>query len=175
MKQQNYNNHRKFYPPHHFIYLPLLIILEILGIYKIWDDPGNQLVWILFSIVIFLLFYLALMTRQHYALGFRNRMVILEFKQRYFEIFNRRSDETVEKLRFDQIAALRFTYDDEFKELLYRALHENISGDEIKRSIKTGRPTNSEFNRHHKIYTYEKIELYSIMILSVLTLTIVAQ
>ncbi|WP_407846997.1 DUF6526 family protein [Chryseobacterium sp. KCF3-3] len=34
MKQQNYNNHRKFYPPHHFIYLPLLIILEILGIYK---------------------------------------------------------------------------------------------------------------------------------------------
>lgn len=63
-------------------------------------------------------------------------MVILEFKQRYFEIFNRRSDEVADKLRFDQIAALRFTYDDEFKELLYRALHENISGDEIKRSIK---------------------------------------
>lgn len=63
-------------------------------------------------------------------------MVILEFRQRYFEIFNKRSDETVEKLRFDQIAALRFTYDDEFKELLYKALNENISGDEIKRSIK---------------------------------------
>ncbi|WP_294328937.1 DUF6526 family protein [uncultured Chryseobacterium sp.] len=140
MKQQNYNNHRKFYPPHHFIYLPLLIILEILGIYKIWEDPGNQLVWILFSIVIFLLFYLALMTRQHYALGLQNRIVILEFKQRYFEIFNIRSDETVEKLSFDQIAALRFAYDDEFKELLYRALHENISGYEIKRSIKNWKP-----------------------------------
>lgn len=139
MKQQNYNNHRKFYPPHHFIYLPLLILLEIFGIYKIWDDPGNQLTWILFSIVIFLLFYLAFMTRQHYALGLQNRMVILEFQQRYFEIFNKRSDETVEKLRFDQIAALRFTYDDEFKEFLYRALHENISGDEIKRSIKKWR------------------------------------
>ncbi len=139
MKQQNYNNHRKFYPPHHFIYLPLIIILEILGIYKIWDDPGNQLAWILFSVVIFLLFYLAFMTRQHYALGLQNRMVILEFKQRYFEIFNKRSDETAEKLKFDQIAALRFTYDDEFKELLYRALHENISGDEIKRSIKKWR------------------------------------
>ncbi len=79
------------------------------------------------------------MTRQHYALGLQNRMVILEFKQRYFEIFNKRSDETAEKLKFDQIAALRFTYDDEFKELLYRALHENISGDEIKRSIKKWR------------------------------------
>ncbi|MCJ7935167.1 MAG: DUF6526 family protein [Chryseobacterium sp.] len=136
MKKQNYYNHRKFYPPHHFIYLPLLILLEIFGLYKIGNDDSNQLAWILFSIVIFLLFYLALMTRQHYALGLQNRMVILEFKQRYFEIFNKRSDETAEKLKFDQIAALRFAYDDEFKELLYRALHENISGDEIKRSIK---------------------------------------
>lgn len=78
------------------------------------------------------------MTRQHYALGLQNRIVVLEFQQRYFEIFNIRSDETVEKLKFDQIAALRFAYD-EFKELLYKALHENISGDEIKRSIKKWR------------------------------------
>ncbi|ROI06548.1 hypothetical protein EGI16_01175 [Chryseobacterium sp. G0240] len=139
MKQQNYHNHRKFYPPHHFIYLPLLILLEIFGVYKIWADPQNQLIWILFSVVIFLLFYLALMTRQHYALGLQNRIVILEFRQRYFEVFNKRSDEMVEKLRFDQIAALRFTYDDEFTELLYKALHENISGDEIKKSIKNWR------------------------------------
>ncbi len=79
------------------------------------------------------------MTRQHYALGLQNRMVILEFKQRYFEVFNQSSDEVAEKLRFDQIAALRFAYDDEFKELLYKALHENISGNEIKRSIKNWR------------------------------------
>lgn len=76
------------------------------------------------------------MVRQHYALGLQNRMIKLEFKQRYFEIFGKRSDETADKLRFDQIAALRFAYDEEFKELLYRAIHENISGDEIKRSIK---------------------------------------
>jgi len=136
MKEQNYKNHRKFYPPHHFIYLPILIVLEIYGIYKIWDDRENELTWILFSIVIFLLFYLAFMTRQHYALGLQNRMVILEFKQRYFEIFGKRSDEVAEKLRFDQIAALRFAYDDEFRELLNKAITENISGDEIKRSIK---------------------------------------
>ncbi|WP_415328189.1 DUF6526 family protein [Chryseobacterium sp. MMS23-Vi53] len=79
------------------------------------------------------------MLRQHYALGLQNRMVRLEFKQRYFEIFQLRSDDVEEKLRFDQITALRFAYDDEFKDLLYKALHENISGDEIKRSIKTWR------------------------------------
>ncbi|PJJ67538.1 MULTISPECIES: DUF6526 family protein [Chryseobacterium] len=140
MERQNYKNHKKFYPPHHFIYLPVLIILEILGIYKVFNDSTNQLLWILFSIIIFLLFYLALMLRQHYALGLQNRLVRLEFKQRYFEIFGNRSDEVEEKLKFDQIAALRFAYDDEFKELLYKALHENISGDEIKKSIQNWRP-----------------------------------
>ncbi|KFF25582.1 DUF6526 family protein [Chryseobacterium vrystaatense] len=142
MTEQNYKNHRKFYPPHHFIYLPLLIALEIYGIYKIWDDAGNQLTWVLFSIVIFLLFYLAFMTRQHYALGLQNRMVKLEFKQRYFEISGQRSDEIADQLTFDQIAALRFAYDDEFKELLNKVLQKNISGDEIKRSIKNWRADN---------------------------------
>ncbi|MBT2620389.1 MULTISPECIES: DUF6526 family protein [Chryseobacterium] len=140
MGKQNYKNHRKFYPPHHFIYLPLLLVLEGIGIYNIWNDPDNKLIWILFSIIIFLILYLAIMLRQHYALGNQNRIVRLEFRQRYFEIFNKRSDEVCEKLSFDQMAALRFAYDDEFKELLYKALNENISGDQIKRSIKNWKP-----------------------------------
>ncbi|MFP7655624.1 DUF6526 family protein [Chryseobacterium proteolyticum] len=145
MGKQNYKNHRKFYPPHHFIYLPLLFILECVGIYNIWNDGENKLTWILFSIVIFLILYLAIMLRQHYALGNQNRIVRLEFRQRYFEIFNKRSDEAYEKLSFDQIAALRFADDDEFKELLYKALNENFSGDQIKKSIKNWRPD------HHRI------------------------
>lgn len=144
MKTQNYANHRKFYAPHHFIYLPLLMILEVFGIRKIFTDESNQLIWILFSITVFLLFYLAFMLRQHYALGNQNRIILLEFKQRYFEIFGKRSDEIVEKLNFGQIAALRFAYDDEFKILLAKALSQNISGDEIKKSITTWKP---DFNR----------------------------
>ncbi len=79
------------------------------------------------------------MVRQHYALGLQNRLVRLEFKQRYFEIFNKRSDEVEAKLNFGQIAALRFAYDDEFKILLDKALQERISGDEIKKSVKNWR------------------------------------
>ncbi|CAD7798449.1 hypothetical protein CHRY9390_00338 [Chryseobacterium aquaeductus] len=140
MKTQNYQNHRKFYTPHHFIFLPLLILLEGIGIYKIWNDTQHQLIWILFSIVIFLILYLAIMVRQHYALGNQNRIIRLEFKQRYFEIFTKRSDDVCEKLNFGQIAALRFAYDDEFKELLDKALNENMSGDTIKKSIKNWKP-----------------------------------
>ncbi len=139
MESQNYKNHRKFYPPHHFIYLPLLLILLGTGIYKSLDNGQDQLIWVLFSVVIFLILYLAIMVRQHYALGLQNRMVRLEFKQRYFEIFGLRSDEAEGKLTFSQIAALRFAGDEEFKDLLERALKENISGDGIKKSIKTWR------------------------------------
>ena len=144
MQNQNYQNHRKFYAPHHFVYLPLLGFLLGLGVYKMINE-NDQLSWILFSIVIFLLIYLAFMVRQHYALGNQNRIIRLEFKQRYFEIFNKRSDEIAEKLNFGQIAALRFAYDDEFKMLLNRALNENISGDEIKKSIKEWRAD------HHRV------------------------
>lgn len=135
MTTQNYKNHKKFYPPHHFIYLPLLGILQIVGICKIWNDEANQLTWILFSVLIFLLIFLTLMVRQHYALGNQNRIIRLEFKQRYFELFGKRSDDVEEKLKFEQIAALRFAYDDEFKTLLEKTLTQNTSGDDIKKSI----------------------------------------
>ncbi|SMP22515.1 DUF6526 family protein [Chryseobacterium profundimaris] len=140
MESQNYKNHTRFYAPHHFVFLPLLIILEVIGIYKVFNDEQNQLSWILFSAVIFLIFYLAIMLRQHYALVLQNRIVRLEFRQRYFEIFGLRSDDVEEKLSFGQIAALRFAYDEEFKMLLEKALKENMTGDEIKKSIKKWKP-----------------------------------
>ncbi|MCZ2085328.1 MAG: DUF6526 family protein, partial [Flavobacteriales bacterium] len=134
MKNQNYTNYIKFYPPHHFIYLPLLGFLQILGIWKIFNDEPNQLIWILFSVVIFLFIYLALMVRQHYALGNQDRIVRLEFKLRYFALFGKSSDEVETQLSFGQIAALRFAYDDEFRILVEKALQQNISADEIKKS-----------------------------------------
>ncbi|WP_263602581.1 DUF6526 family protein [Chryseobacterium sp. PET-29] len=140
MESQNYKNHVRFYAPHHFVFLPLLIILEGIGIYKIFSDEQNQLSWILFSLIVFLIFYLAIMIRQHYALVLQNRIVRLEFRQRYFEIFGLRSDDVEEKLTFGQIAALRFAYDDEFKIFLEKALKEKIKGNEIKKSITKWRP-----------------------------------
>ncbi|MEC5156360.1 DUF6526 family protein [Chryseobacterium sp. MP_3.2] len=145
MNNQNYKNHRKFYPPHHFVLLPLLLILLIFGIYKSFADASNQLIWILFSVVIFLILFVSIMLRQHYALGNQDRILRLEFKQRYFEIFGKRSDEVEEKLDFSQLAALRFAYDEQFILLLNKALTQNLSGDDIKKSVDEWRPD------HHRI------------------------
>ncbi len=140
MKTQNYSNHKRYYIPHHFIFLPILAGLQILGVWKYFNDKENTLIWLLFSVIIFLIIYLTVMVRQHYALENQNRIIRLEFQQRYFEIFAERSDQVIEQLRFSQIAALRFAYDEEFKAILAQALNKDISGDEIKKSIKNWRP-----------------------------------
>ena len=140
MKTQNYSNHKRYYVPHHFIFLPILAGLQTLGVWKYFNDKENTLIWLLFSVIIFLIIYLTVMVRQHYALENQNRIIRLEFQQRYFEIFGERSDQVIKQLRFSQIAALRFAYDEEFKAILAQALNKDISGDEIKKSIKNWRP-----------------------------------
>ena len=142
MKTQNYSNHKRYYAPHHFIFLPGLAILLIIGIRKAIVDQEHQLEWELFSIVIFCILYLALMLRQHYALGNQNRIVRLEFRLRYFEIFGKSSDAVEKQLSFSQIAALRFADQNEFIHLLNLAINKRLSADEIKRSIKDWQPDN---------------------------------
>ena len=140
MKTQNYSNHKRYYIPHHFIFLPILAGLQTLGVWKYFNDKENTLIWLLFSVIIFLIIYLTVMVRQHYALENQNRIIRLEFQQRYFELFGERSDKVIEQLNFSQIAALRFAYDEEFKTLLAEALNKKVSGDEIKKSITDWRP-----------------------------------
>ena len=136
MSKQNYSNHTKYYAPHHFVFLPALVILIFIGIRNSILSEENSLTWFLFTIVTFCLLYLAIMLRQHYALGNQNGIVRLEFKLRYFELFGTRSDVVEKQLSFDQIAALRFANDKEYIQLLDRALLEGLKGDEIKKSIK---------------------------------------
>lgn len=75
------------------------------------------------------------MLRQHYSLGNQDRIVRLEFRLRYFELFGTSSQKVEQDLSFAQIAALRFAGDDEFKALLSGAIINNMNADDIKRSI----------------------------------------
>ncbi len=142
MKTQNYSNHKRYYLPHHFVLLPGLAILLTIGVIKAFNDDEHQLVWVLFSTVIFCILYLAIMLRQHYALGNQNRIVRLEFRLRYFEVFGNSADTVEKRLSFSQIAALRFADKNEFIHIINLALNSGLSADEIKRSIKDWQPDN---------------------------------
>lgn len=138
--KQTYKNHIRYYAPHHFILLPLLIIMTVVGVVKAIGGPTHQLAWTLFALLSFCILYLAVMVRQHYALGNQDRIVRLEFRLRYFEIFGQSAQEVEKKLRFGQIAALRFADDAIFKALLKKALEEGLSSQAIKKSIPDWQP-----------------------------------
>lgn len=142
MSQQNYKNHARYYAPHHFVFLPLMGILLVWGLVNAYRNEDKRVEWLLFSLLSFCILYLALMLRQHYALGNQNRIVRLEFRLRYFELFGMSSSTVEDKLSFGQIAALRFADDNEFKALLEQALQHNLSGDEIKQRIKNWQADN---------------------------------
>lgn len=133
--KQTYRNHIRYYPPHHYIFLPLMGILMITGIVMAINHPPERLIWALFALLSFCILFLAIMLRQHYALGNQDRIVRLEFRLRYLEQFGGSAKETEGKLSFGQIAALRFAGDAEFKALLEAAINEQLTGKDIKRRV----------------------------------------
>lgn len=135
-KPQSYSNHVFFYPAHHFAFLPISAILTIVAGYRAWAHPESREMWIGFTAVLFLITWLAVMLRQHYALGLQNRIVRVEMRQRYYELTGKRFEPLESQLGFGQIAALRFAPDEELEGLLEAALREKLSGKDIKQKIK---------------------------------------
>jgi hypothetical protein len=135
MQKQSYKNHIRWYAPHHFIFLPLLGFMMVWGLFNAYNHENARVEWLLFALVSFCIIYLALMVRQHYALGNQDRIVRLEFRLRYFELYGKSASLIEDKLSLGQIAALRFADDTQFKELLALALKENLKADDIKKRI----------------------------------------
>ncbi len=140
MKNQNYNNHIRYYTPHHFVFYPLVLIVLGLCLAQLMSDSSNRLIWLALTLIISLIGWLAFMLRQHYSLLNQNRIVRLELRFRYYLLTQKRFEDVEAKLSAGQIYALRFASDEELPDLVDRALHENLSGDEIKRSIKNWLP-----------------------------------
>lgn len=138
--KQNYRNHVKYFIPHHFVFLPLMTLLVIIGFRNYFVDGNHELAWAVGGVLSLCILFLAIMLRQHYALGNQDRIVRLEFRLRYLELYATSASEVERQLTFEQIAALRFAPDDEFKELLPKAIANNLTGDAIKRSIRNWQP-----------------------------------
>ena len=145
MAVQNYQNHVRFYAPHHFVFYTIVLALFSGSIYYSIKDVANQKLWIFISILIFLVGWLAFMLRQHYALVLQNRIVRAELRYRYFVTTNMRF-EPMEKLLTDsQLFALRFAPDAELNNLVQRAVAEHLSGLAIKKAIVNWLPD------HHRV------------------------
>lgn len=134
MEKQSFKNHIRYYPPHHFVYYPIVMTMLAFSVYFIFTS-ADKLIWTFISAIFVVLFCLALMTRQHYALTLQNRIVRLEIRYRYFAQTWKRFEDIEQHFRDDQLFALRFAPDEELKSLIEKTLLENLSEKEIKKAI----------------------------------------
>ena len=142
MNPQSYKNHIFYYPPHHYFFYGVIIVAFAVCGFGIYKYEEQRVLWIFMAAIIFLIVWLALMLRQHYALGNQNRTVRLEMRLRYYQLTGKRFEEIEQQLGFKQIAALRFASDVELPDLISKAVQQKLSPDDKKRSIINWLPDN---------------------------------
>ena len=135
---QNYSNHRRYYPWHHFVVQPLLIINLVVEIERLRKYHTIYHAWLVVFALALILFSL---TARSMALRAQNRVIRLEERLRLASILPPQDHAIIDKLKTGQLIALRFASDEEAADLARRAAAgEFNSNNEIKKSIKNWRP-----------------------------------
>lgn len=131
--EQNYEHHRKMDPIFHFGIIFLGLITLILSVVFFFQHLGSQ--WLLSVIVLGFALMLVLITvrLRGYALQLQDRIIRNEENFRYYRLTGNQLDS---KLSLKQVIALRFAGDEEYLELVERAIYENLSPDDIKKAIR---------------------------------------
>jgi hypothetical protein len=139
MKTQNFGNHTRYNPLHHFVLTPLTTIFFGWTIAKMdFSSQDTTLESIFLFIGAFVLVLLPLIARM-YALTLQNRIIINEMRNRYFQLTGKPFEKKEKELRLGQIIGLRFASDEELLDLIDRAIAEKLTSKEIKQQIKNWR------------------------------------
>jgi len=134
MKTQNYSNHKRYVIGFHVV-LALLVLFVLIGsivnlvksIQAAHDYFSASLIF-----VIAVMFSLIYGYSRTFALRAQDRAIRAEENLRHFALTGKLLNA---KLTMEQIIALRFAPDEEFVNLAEKSVNENLSGDEIKKSI----------------------------------------
>lgn len=133
MKEQNYKNHSRFLILWHIITTLLLLSILITSIYYLVNAVENDL----YPAILFVCISVALLIFfgfiRWFPLRAQDRAIRAEENLRHYILTGKPHDK---RLRLGQIIALRFASDEEMPGLAKRAISENLSGKQIKLSIK---------------------------------------
>ncbi|RZJ68867.1 MAG: hypothetical protein EOO47_24465 [Flavobacterium sp.] len=130
---QNYNNHVRFYPPFHFVSIPLSVFGLGFAIYFLVNNftSLNALLALAFLLII-----AALLFARMNAIKAQDRAARADERLRYYILAGKMLPS---ELSMGQILALRFASDEEFLLLVDRTLKDNLSPKDIKLAIKKWR------------------------------------
>ena len=128
-----------FYPWHHFVLMPLALIMAgytILRYTKVAGDD-DQIARLWFSVAVLAVVSLGMLVllRQHYALKLQDRIIRLEVRQRYFEVSGQRFASLEQQLSMRQVISLRLAGDAELPALAQAAAAANLSSKDIQARI----------------------------------------
>jgi len=123
-------NPTRYYPLHHYILLPLTLLMVGYTIRRYvgvaGDDSEFSRLWFSLAAIALLFFVTLVMLRQHYALTLQDRLARLEVRQRYFEVSGQRFAALENKLTLKQILTLRLAGDQELAALAQATAAENL-------------------------------------------------
>ena len=129
----------QLYPWHHFVLLPLALLMAGYTVLRYTKVAGNddQTARLWFSVAMLAIIGVGvlLLLRQHYALQLQDRICRLEVRQRYFEVSGQRFATLEKQLTLRQILSLRLAGDAELPALAQAAATEKLSPKEIQARI----------------------------------------
>jgi hypothetical protein len=131
---QNFKNHVRYFPLHHFVLSPLTLIGLIISIVLLFSDRSLT-EKIFFVVIAFSVFLTSLIARM-YATKNQDRTIRAEMRLRYYILTGKRLETIEDKLTMGQIVALRFASDEELPALIEKTTKENLSPKAIKENIK---------------------------------------
>ena len=137
MNEQNFKNHGRYIFLWHIVTTLAILFVLVGSIITFIHSDGNlrhaSIMLIVISLVLAILFWYS----RVFALKAQDRAIRAEENFRHFILTGKPLDN---RLRMSQIVALRFASDEEFSLLAKKAIDENLSSREIKKSIKNWRP-----------------------------------
>jgi hypothetical protein len=138
MATQNYGNHAQFVPLFHYVLFGILVLALIgscVNLYESWGDHSRLYSASLILVLVVCLAIVSFCART-FALKAQDRAIRAEENLRHFAMTGKLLDA---RLTVRQIIGLRFASDAEFVALAARAARENLSADDIKKSVKDWR------------------------------------
>jgi hypothetical protein len=136
---QQYKNHRKLDPLHHFVITPILL-LNFVFAFLLWNSdhrshPYLAMWWIILSFILLLM----CMKSRLYSLRIQDRVIRLEERLRLKALLPSTEQGTIPSFTSRQLIALRFAADEELPALARRTLAENLDAKQIKEAIQNWR------------------------------------
>ncbi|HCZ33842.1 MAG TPA: hypothetical protein DHV93_10550 [Holophagaceae bacterium] len=134
---QTFATHRRFEPLQHFILIPIFLVTAGVTAWHLIKYPSLHAAWVM--VLAFAVLALAVQVRL-YAIKVQDRLIRLEERLRLASLLPEDLKARIPELTVKQLVGLRFAADAEVAERMREALQENLSGEAIKKRIRTWRP-----------------------------------